>query len=95
MSRSRWERTAPAFDAVQTMRVPAIEVDAVDTTGAGDAFAGALAVALATRLDLRDALVLANCVSGLACRSIGAQSSLPGIHEVEITLRRYLDRVPL
>lgn len=92
---TRGERGALAFDAFRTFEVPAIEIDAVDTTGAGDAFAGAFAVGLASRLDLLDALVLANCVAGLACRSIGAQTSLPRIDEVELTLRRYLDRVPL
>jgi ribokinase len=68
-------------------------VDVVDTTGAGDAFAGAFAVGLASRLDLLDALVLANCVAGFSTRRIGAQTSLPNAQEVEESLRTYLSRV--
>jgi ribokinase len=86
-------RGALAFDADRHFEIPAIEVDVVDTTGAGDAFAGAFAVGLAGRLDLLDALVLANCVAGLSVRRIGAQTALPNADEVKTTLRTYLDRV--
>lgn len=88
-------RGSLAFDAGQIFEIPAIEVDAVDTTGAGDAFAGAFAVGLACRLELLDALVLANCVAGLATRRLGAQTSLPTSDELEAALRAYLDRVQL
>jgi sugar/nucleoside kinase (ribokinase family) len=84
---------ALAFDAERLIEIPAIEVNVVDTTGAGDAFAGAFAVGLASRLQLLDALVLANCVAGLSIRRIGAQTALPTSGEVEATLRTYLDRV--
>ena len=86
-------RGALAFDASQVFSISALDAEAVDTTGAGDAFAGALAVGLATRLDLLESLMLANCVAGLSVRSLGAQSALPTAPEVEIALRRYLDRV--
>jgi len=57
--------------------VPAPSVAAVDTTAAGDAFAGALAVALAERREVADALRWA-CAAGAACvRTLGAASSLP------------------
>ncbi|HET9660887.1 MAG TPA: carbohydrate kinase family protein [Thermomicrobiales bacterium] len=92
---TRGSRGALAFDADRVIEIPAIEVDVVDTTGAGDAFAGAFAVALAVRLDPSDALVLANCVAGLSTRSLGAQTSLPTPAEVEEALRTYLTRVRL
>jgi sugar/nucleoside kinase (ribokinase family) len=85
---------AIAFDADVVYSVPAIDVEVVDTTGAGDAFAGALAVALASRTDLYDALVLANCVAGLSVRSIGAQSALPAVDEVAPALTRWLGSMP-
>jgi ribokinase len=88
-------RGSLAFDADRRFDIPAMEVDVVDTTGAGDAFAGAFGMGLASRLDLLDALVLANCVAGLSVRRVGAQSALPTPGEVEAALRSYLDRVPL
>ncbi|HEY3097926.1 MAG TPA: ribokinase [Methylomirabilota bacterium] len=64
-------------------RVPGLKVDAVDTTAAGDAFNGALAVALAERRDLASALRFANAAAALACTKRGAQPSLPMRAEVE------------
>ena len=65
------------------LHVPASSVTVVDTTGAGDAFNGALAVALAERRELLEALRFANAAAGLACTRRGAQPSLPTRHEVE------------
>ena len=65
------------------VHVPAFAVTVVDTTGAGDAFNGALAVALAERRPLADALRFANAAAGLACTQRGAQPSLPRRGDVE------------
>jgi ribokinase len=65
------------------VHVPAFEVTAIDTTGAGDAFNGALAVALAEGRALAAALRFANAAAALACTRRGAQPSLPTRHEVE------------
>lgn len=62
--------------------VPAIEVDAVDATAAGDAFSGSLAVKLAEGKTLRDAAVFANHVAALSVTRMGAQSSMPTAAEV-------------
>ncbi len=66
-------------------RVPARPVTVVDTTAAGDAFSGALAVALAERRAPRAALRFANAAAALACTRRGAQPSLPSRAEVEGT----------
>lgn len=59
-------------------RIPALTIgNAVDTTGAGDAFCGALAAALDQRMDIQTALRFASIGAGLACTAEGAQSSLP------------------
>lgn len=79
---------AIAFDTERVLAMPALDVEVTDTTGAGDAFAGGLAVALACRLDLFDALAFANCVSGLSVRGFGAQASLPSLDEVTEALSR-------
>ena len=69
-------------------RIPAVKVDAVDTTAAGDAFNGALAVALAGPRDLAAALRFANAAAALACTKRGAQPSLPTRAEVDRLVSR-------
>jgi len=66
---------------------PAFPVDPVDTTAAGDAFNGALAVGLAAGGTLEQAIPLANAAAALACTKRGAQDSLPERAEVEAFLR--------
>ncbi|MBI1847323.1 MAG: bifunctional hydroxymethylpyrimidine kinase/phosphomethylpyrimidine kinase, partial [Candidatus Rokubacteria bacterium] len=61
----------------------AYRVEVVDTTAAGDAFNGALAVALAERSPLADALRFAGAAAALACTRRGAQPSLPTRADVE------------
>lgn len=57
--------------------VPSPRVDVVDTTGAGDAFVGALVAGLATGSDLRTAAREAARVGAFACTRKGAQTSYP------------------
>jgi ribokinase len=63
--------------------VSAVKVDAVDTTAAGDAFTGSLAVGLAQGKTLYDAALFANYVAALSVTKIGAQSSIPTRETVE------------
>ena len=63
--------------------VPAFRVDAVDTTAAGDAFNGALAVALTEGRALTAALRFASAAAAVACMRRGAQASLPTRDEVQ------------
>ena len=65
-----------------TVRVPGHAVDAVDTTGAGDAFVGALAAAWAEGLPWPDALRFATAAGAEAVRTEGAQPSLPERHAI-------------
>ncbi|HVX15796.1 MAG TPA: ribokinase [Pirellulales bacterium] len=64
-------------------RCPAMKVRVVDTTAAGDAFTGALAVALAEGRNLADAARFANRAAALAVTRAGAQPSLPSRAEIE------------
>ncbi|MFI5607703.1 ribokinase [Amycolatopsis sp. NPDC051903] len=63
--------------------VPSPQVTAVDTTGAGDAFAGALATALAAGADLVAAATRATRVAALSVTRPGAQPSYPSAAELE------------
>jgi len=65
-------------DLPEPVRVPAPAVEVLDTTGAGDAFAGALAAALAAGDDLVAAVRTAVRVGAAAVRTPGAQGALPG-----------------
>jgi ribokinase len=64
-------------------RQPAFAVDVRDTTGAGDAFSGALAWALADGRKLEDAVRLAAGAGALATRAVGARASLPTRQDLE------------
>jgi ribokinase len=75
------ERGSVAITRDQAVRVPARRVAAADATGAGDAFAGALAVAQALRWDIEQSLTLANAVASLVVTAIGAQTALPTMAE--------------
>jgi ribokinase len=57
--------------------IPELEVTRVDTTGAGDAFAAGLAVALAEGQRLPDAVRFGSGVAALATTALGAQTALP------------------
>lgn len=57
--------------------IPSPKVRAIDTTGAGDAFVGAVAAALAAGANLEDATRFAVRVGAYACTSPGAQPSYP------------------
>jgi len=57
--------------------VPGFEVDWVDRTGSGDAFAGALAAYCGGKPDVRQAVKFASAAGALACTKFGAIEALP------------------
>ncbi len=62
---------------------PAFPLEVVDTTGAGDAFHGAFAWALAQGRAAADCARIAAAVSALKCRRLGARSGLPTRPELD------------
>jgi len=64
-------------------RVPACRVDVADTTAAGDAFTGALAVAWGEGRDLVDAVRWANAAGAACVRKVGASNALPSRAEID------------
>ncbi len=69
-------------DGEQMLMVPGRRVEALDSTAAGDAFNGGLAVALARGLGLADAVREACLVGALSTTRLGAQPSLPTADEL-------------
>ena len=61
----------------------AFAVDAVDSTGAGDAFTAALAVSLSEGRELEAAVSFANAAGAAAVTVLGAQPSMPSRSDVE------------
>jgi ribokinase len=74
------------FDGEKEVLVPSYEVKTVDTTGAGDTFNAALAVALAEGRSITDSLRFANRAASLSVTKFGAQGGMPLRKEVEETL---------
>ncbi len=63
--------------------VPAFPIEAVDTTGAGDVFHGALAVALAEGRDALAAVQFASAAAALKCTRFGGRHGIPDRPQVE------------
>jgi ribokinase len=68
-------------------RAKSFPVKAIDSTAAGDAFTGALAVAMAEGMPRDAALRFANAAGALCCTRIGAQPALPTRDEVDRVVR--------
>lgn len=73
------------------LRAPALPIEPVDTTGAGDTFVGVLAAALELGTTLATALRRASAAAGLACLARGAQSAMPD----KAAIDRAIARLPL
>lgn len=70
-------------DGETEVLVPSYPVEAVDTTGAGDTFNAAFAVALSEGKNLKDSIRFANRAASLSVTKLGAQGGMPTRAEVE------------
>jgi ribokinase len=71
------------IDDDKALHIPAIGIEAVDTTGAGDAFAAGLATFLTEGSTLKDAARRASVVAALTVTRVGAQAAFPYRTEVD------------
>ncbi|MFJ7852487.1 ribokinase [Peribacillus frigoritolerans] len=71
------------FDGHEEKVVPSFEVEAVDTTGAGDTFNAAFAVAVAEGKSFDESLLFANRAASISVTKLGAQGGMPQRAEVE------------
>lgn len=76
-------RGAVVADSSGEAHVPAFGVDAIDTTAAGDAFTGGLALGLASGMAVRDAVRIASMAGAISATRMGAQPSLPTRAELD------------
>jgi ribokinase len=83
---TRGPEGALVVDPGGMLAVPSHDVEVVDSTGAGDAFNGALAVALAEGDDLAAAASRAVAAGALACTKLGVIPSLPTRAELDAFL---------
>lgn len=75
--------------------VPAFEVDMVDHTGTGDAFAGALAAYCAVKDDIREGVKFASAAGALVCTKFGAIEALPSKADIiQMLQREDIDLLP-
>ena len=81
----------PIGDKLYQVAAPAVK--AVDTTGAGDNFHAAFALALKKGLDLHQAVKLSVAVASLSCRQFGGRSGVPGMEEAVRVAKKIMARV--
>lgn len=75
--------------------IPAAQVEAIDTVGAGDAFNGALAAALSEGMTLIEAAHWATCAGAIAVTKPGAQGALPSREEIAALAKHIQARVEI
>ncbi|GAD88912.1 ribokinase [Vibrio halioticoli NBRC 102217] len=68
--------------------IEGFQVDATDTTAAGDTFNGALVTGLIENKSLHDAIVFAHAAAAISVTRFGAQTSIPHRQEVDVFLRQ-------
>ena len=73
----------------EKLLVPPTDLKAVDTTGAGDAFNGGFAVALAEGKDIETAIKFANCVASISVTRKGASPAMPTREESDALLESF------
>jgi sulfofructose kinase len=77
------ENGAMALDDSGVHYAPAFEVEAVDTTGAGDVFRAGFIYAMLRRWPTDEILRFANAAAAVSCTRLGALGGIPSLEEIE------------
>jgi len=89
------KRGCMVVDRNSADHIPAFEVELVDQTARGDAFAGALAASYAVKNDVREAVKFASAAGALACTKFGSIEALPTKDEIiQLLQKEDIDRLP-
>jgi ribokinase len=83
---TRGSKGCAAYLQNETFRLPAVPVQALDTTGCGDVFHGAYALAISRTHTILDATRFASVAAALSARSVGGRDGIPTLGEVEKVL---------
>lgn len=70
----------------RSCRIPPLKVSSIDTTGAGDAYNGALATALAEGMEIESAARFASVAAGLSVTKLGTAPAMPFRREIDTAL---------
>ena len=81
------ERGCQVWTTHSRFQAPAFAVQAVDTTGAGDAFHGGFIYGMLQGWNLRQAATFANAVAAINCQTLGGRRGLPSLRQVEALLQ--------
>lgn len=79
---TRGEEGSAAIWNGEVFEFPAYEIEAVDSTGAGDVFHGAFIYGILQSWSIGRCMRFANAAGGLACTRLGARAGIPAIEEV-------------
>ena len=82
------KRGAYYYDGEREIIVPSIPVKAVETTGAGDAFNGGFATAIAEGMDIEVALKFATATAAISVTRLGSSPSMPKREEILALLEK-------
>ena len=74
------------FDDNTELHQPAMPVEAIDTNGAGDVFAGAMIFATLKNWPADRRMRFATAAAALKCKSMGNRDALPSLEQIESTL---------
>ena len=78
----------------ETVRMPGLKVEVVDTTGAGDVFHGAFLTGLVWGWPLDATLRLASATAALKCQQLGGRAGIPTLREVRVALHQRGEELP-
>ncbi len=70
------------FRGDEILTVPAFEVDAVDTTGAGDVFHGGYVYGILNGWDIVPTVRFASAMAAMKCLKVGGRSGIPGMESI-------------
>jgi len=77
------QRGSIGIEGDKLVHQPPLQVEVMDTTGAGDVYLGGYAYALLQGWPLERCMQVASAAAGLSCRNLGARAALPDLGEVE------------
>jgi sulfofructose kinase len=83
---TRGDKGCEVWTSETCFTAPSLPVQAVDTTGAGDAFHGGFIYAMLQSWDLRRVATFANAVAAINCQTLGGRRGLPTLDQVQSIL---------